>query len=160
MLLKSLDGSEFALELVNYQFPDKWFDEWDSNWLIISIRVKTPLGSWNTIDACLVTWEVAELSRWLKKLASEPIAKSSLGFTEPNLRFELVDKTNTCITIRVYFEQEARPPWSSSKKTFEFEEAADWVDLKVTPGELEEAAIDLQSQLHRFPFRKGEKPGL
>ena len=71
-------------------------------------------------------------------------------FMEPNLRFEVAERDQATITIRVYIELESRPHWF-------FADAAGmddlWIDLRVDADDLHAAAEGLRHELTRFPPR-------
>ena len=70
MLLAGAGGNELELAIVGYQFPEVRTDPWDSNWLLVSVRVVTAEGSWDVVDPCLTTWEAKHLVRWLVNAAA------------------------------------------------------------------------------------------
>ena len=70
VLLAGLEGNELELRVVGYQFPDDDTDPWDSNWLLVSVRVVSPAGTWEVVDPCLTTWEAKHLVRWLVNAAA------------------------------------------------------------------------------------------
>lgn len=65
MLLVTVDGSEFELTVVGYQFPQAM--NAGDDWLVLHIRMKTGVGLWEGKDPVLV-WEEArdlrELAGW------------------------------------------------------------------------------------------------
>ena len=98
----------------------------------------------------MLTWEVQDLSNWLEALASGQAVEKRENFLVPNVRFEVAARDEDTITIRVYFELEARPPWF-------FADAAGmddlWIDLRVDADHLHDAAEGLRHDLTRFPPR-------
>ncbi len=86
MLLRGTKNKSFELDIVDYQFP-KIKEDYDSNWLMISIKVKGLGESWKVTDPMLLTFEVAELSQWLEDLIDNKNSSKALDFMEPNLRF-------------------------------------------------------------------------
>lgn len=151
MILRGRDLSEFELRVAGYQFPGFSGDEFDANWLVVEGRVApADERAWEFRDPALLTWEVERLSDWLKALASGQAVEEGEGFLEPNVRFEIVKREEVTITLRVYFELEARPPWF-------FADAAGmddlWIDLRVDTDDLRAAAEDLRRDLTRFPPR-------
>ncbi len=107
--------------------------------------------TWEFRDPALLTWEVQDLSNWLEALASGQAVEKREDFLVPNLRFEVAARDEDTITIRVYFELEARPPWF-------FADAAGmndlWIDLLVDRDDVRVAARDLHEDLARFPPRE------
>jgi hypothetical protein len=51
------------------------------------------------------------IARWMKQVAQGRRPKP-LGFTEPNLEFELVQQRGQSAHIRVWIEGELRPDWA------------------------------------------------
>lgn len=154
MILRSRDLSEFELRVADYQFPELEHNDWDSNWLTVEIKVAlADERPWISRDPSLLTWEVERLSNWLEALAAGQAVENGEDFVEPNLRFDVVERDEDTITIRVYFELESRPPWI-------FADAAGmddlWIDLRVDSDDLRAAAEDLRHDLTRFPPRAGD----
>ena len=147
MKLQGKDTS-FEINIVNYQFP-KAREEYDSNWLVMRIKVRDKEKSWQVTDACLLTWEIKWLCKWFKKIINNEEGKE-LIFMEPNLRFIKSKKTDKNICIRVYFELEARPKWAYSNIVGEEDL---WIDLMPSKSELNSAINDLRAQLKKFPER-------
>src|SRR5436309_2354225 len=111
MRLENLDGTAvFDLELLRYQLPELEHANWDSNWLVVSGKVVTPLRSWEFVDPCLLTMEAHDLANWLADLVAERQADARIFFTEPNLSFEVVAADSEVIKLRLYFACESLPP--------------------------------------------------
>jgi hypothetical protein len=151
VILQSRDFSAFELRVAGYQFPHIESDEFDANWLVVEgLVAPADERAWKFRDPALLTWEVEGLCNWLEAVASGQDVKESADFTEPNLRFEVAERDQDTITIRVYFELESRPPWF-------FADAAGmddlWIDLRVDADHLHDAAEGLRHDLTRFPPR-------
>src|SRR5437016_14442085 len=86
MLLRGRDGSELQLDVVGYQFPDIEADPWDSNSLLVAVRVVSAQGTWEAVDPCLTTWDAARLCRWLAVLAAGAASTARQAVNEPNGR--------------------------------------------------------------------------
>lgn len=78
MLLKN-EKSYFEMIVTNYEFPEIHDDRYDSNWLIIEIRVTLAKGSWSASYPCMLTDELANLADWLDTLADGKITSTRLG---------------------------------------------------------------------------------
>ena len=161
MLLAGLEGNELELRVVGYQFPFDATDPWDSNWLLVSVRVVSPEGTWEVIDPCLTTWEAKHLVRWLVALARDPgttleSVTTPVTFTEPNLSVMARPKPDepNRVLVRACFELELRPPWVGGAGGTEL-----CVDLDVGRAALARAAASLLGDLVRFPQR-GDDPTL
>jgi len=175
MHLTSPEGSGFELAIVGYQFPEIEQSPYDSNWLLVSIRVKHPRGSWETTGPFLRTTDVAQLATWFDAVALEaPMINretwiesgrpqlagfpnlrlfDSMEFLEPNLRFTLVERNPESAVVRVYFELEARPGWAASSAVGREDL---YVDLRLSPSDLKSAAGSLRAYLTVFPDRAAD----
>jgi len=69
VLLIGKSGSRFELTIIGYQFPTTVDDEWDLNWLNISIAVESERGKWNATDPSLLTSDVDGLASSLDAVA-------------------------------------------------------------------------------------------
>ncbi len=156
MLLAGLEGNELELRVVGYQFPDDETDPWDSNWLLVSVRVVSPAGTWELVDPCLTTWEAKHLVRWLVNAAAHDPAATPATFSEPNLvvtaRAKPADANR--VLLRAAFQLELRPPWARGSGGAELD-----VELDVGRAALARAAASLLGDLVRFPPR-GDDPTL
>lgn len=158
MKLRGREGNELALSIVGYQFPDETVDPWDSNGLLVSVRVVSPQGTWEVVDPCLTTWETSRLASWLTAVARGSMLGAVPGLAEPNLSVRAtVDSLGPAagVSLRACFELENRPPWApmvaGSRNLC--------VDVEVGRSEIGDAAADLRADLVRFPQR-GDDPTL
>jgi len=156
VLLAGLEGNELELRVVGYQFPYDATDPWDSNWLLVSVRVVTTEGTWEVVDPCLTTWEAKHLVRWLVKAAARDPADVPVTFTEPNLSVMARPKPDDArrVLVRACFELELRPPWVGGSGGSRL-----CVELDVGRAALARAAASLLGDLVRFPQR-GDDPTL
>ena len=158
MLLRGRDGSELQLDVVGYQFPHVEADPWDSNSLLVAVRVVSSHGTWEVVDPCLTTWEAAHLVRWLAALAAGDVSSVRQAFNEPNVRMSVNGISPDFDLARVHacFELETRPPWlpgpAAGRDTL-------CVDLDLPRASLRDGAVALARQLRRFPQR-GDDPTL
>ena len=146
MLLKGTDGSEIEIHLTRYQFPEIMDEKWDANWLMISLRVQSPQGSWHTEDPALLTWEVGDLANWFEALANKQQEERWLVFLEPCLGFVVTKQTADTVNLQVRLGHEFRPPWLDS-----WQKAR--VTLTLSRDALRLAAESLREELARFPIR-------
>jgi hypothetical protein len=157
MLLTGREGNELEVGIVGYQFPDEGRDPWDSNWLLVSVRVLSPEGSWEVVDPCLTTWEAKRLVSWLIHAAARDPSTVDMAFTEPNLTVTARSRSSAPLRVhvRACFALELRPPWASTAA------GSDnlCVELDVDRSDLARAAASLLSDLVAFPQR-GADPTL
>ena len=74
----------------------------------------------------------------------------AIGFIEPNLSFGLHTDAGGKVTLRIWFELEARPPWAASDAAGERDV---WIDLDVHRSDAQRAAAELRTELQDFPPR-------
>jgi hypothetical protein len=159
VILVGRQGTELELHIVGYQFPDERFDPWDSNSLLVSIRVVAPQGTWEVVDPSLTTWEADQVVRWLRALSqrADLLAGRPLALTEPNLALAagpILGHPDRAL-VRACFALELRPPWLKAVAG----SGNLCVDLDVARHELATAATSLRADLARFPQR-GDDPTL
>ena len=151
MIFNGIDNQIVELRITNYQYPDIKFGDWDGNWLLILLNVKSNVGHWQTIDPSLTTWEVKELIDWFVDLSNNKKLKNKrLDFTEPNLSFEHIGYSKNKCLIRVRFELESRPQSAIDDKEY-------FVDFEYDSMEIKQVVIDLTNELNNFPERKAEE---
>jgi hypothetical protein len=157
MLLEGREGNELELGIVGYQFPDVEHDPWDSNWLLVAVRVLSEDGSWEVVDPCLTTWEAKHLVAWLVQAAARDPLAAPMTFTEPNLTLtaEAGPESAMRVQVRACFQLELRPPWARTATGSDHL----CVDLDVERADLARAAASLLADLVRFPQR-GDDPTL
>lgn len=138
------------MKVVGYQFPHLENERYDSDWLNVRIRVKLPEVSWVATDPSLLTWELERLIEWLESIADGERVNAEESFTEPNLRFELIEEEPK--RLRVYFELESRPGWAA----YDAARMDDlWVEVEIDAEKLKESAASLREDLKRFAIRVG-----
>jgi hypothetical protein len=148
MILKSeKDQSEFELQLIDYQYPHIENEYWDANWLLVSIRVNSPVASWTHIDPCLMTAEARDLANWLGDVAYNRQSRTRVLFIEPNLSFEFVVRNADTCELRLYFALESCTPGIEAYSD-EF-----FLPFSVTAEALRLAANRLCASVHNFPVR-------
>jgi hypothetical protein len=147
MHLEAGNGNSLALHIQGYQFG-RSTDRFDSNWLVVSGNVQLPPLHWRFRDPCLLTFEVRELAAWLRQAANPMAQAEPLDFTEPNLRFAVLDRSEPTVQVRVWFDLECRP---EETRTVEFGEFFGDFDLHVQ--DLVRAADELTNDLSHHPER-------
>ncbi len=151
MIFNGIDNQIVELRITNYQYPDINFGDWDGNWLLIYLNVKSNVGHWQTIDPSLTTWEVKELIDWFADLSNNKRIKNKrLDFTEPNLSFEHIGSMKNKCLVRLRFELESRPQSAIDDKEY-------FVDFEFSSREIKQVVIDLTNELNNFPERKAKE---
>lgn len=147
MKLINKNQTNFELDIAGYQYPGMETEEYDSNWLMIRIKVKHSKGEWQSTDPSLLTYEAKELAQWLEKIGRNEPVEEEMAFIEPNLSFSLAEKNKY---LRIYFELESRPSWAACN----WANKGDlWLDIEIENNNLLEAAGDLNEQLLNYPQR-------
>lgn len=152
MELRGREGNALTLSIVGYRFPDQAVDPWESNALLVALRVVSPHGTWEVVDPCLTTWEAAELASLLTAFAVTG-DRMAATLTAPNLTVSASAATASTIALRACFELEQRPPWLAAVGG----DGELCVDLEVSTGDAVVAAASLRDDLVRFPQR-GDDP--
>lgn len=149
MIINAIDNQTVEIRITNYQFPSSLDRDWDGNWLNIFLKVESKVGNWQTIDPALTTWEVQELIDWFRDLSKNNKPKwIDMEFTEPNLSLYLQNDYNDLVKlIRIKFNLEFRPKSASDDKEY-------FVDFETDNNKLKRIAIDLETELKRYPIRK------
>jgi hypothetical protein len=149
MKLKSDSGNAFELVVLRYEHPDITADRWDANWLVVSGRVTAGEQSWRFVDACVTTFELAELAEWLQAIGNGR-APREYSFAEPNLAFSYVDGNGPLLRVR--FAHESAPPWLTEPDARVRGLA---VDFAATDSDTASAVTELRNALIEFPIRGG-----
>ena len=119
MIFTGINKQTVEFEITNYQFPEITDCEYDSNWLLIFLKVKSDCGNWQTIDPSLLVSEVKNIIEWIDKLSeNETLNSDYLVFLEPNLEFELKSSTTEKKRIRIIFDLESRPKSADDQKEY------------------------------------------
>lgn len=151
MIFTGVDNQTVEFKISNYQYPEITDGSWDGNWLNIYLNVKSKVGNWQTVDPSLTTWEVQELINWFDILSKNSKPEYfEIGFTEPNLTFELLSNFNAePKKIRIKFDLESRPQSATDDKEY-------FVDIVADNLELKRISEDIENELSKYPERKPE----
>lgn len=146
MFLKSTNGNEFSLEIVQYEFPDET-DVFDSNWLLIKTSIKTKDNIWTVTDPSLETYDIEDIIEWFSTLikGNEP-EDYLLVFTEPNITFRLNNVNKLTINFDLVLEQECVPSFSLDPDEY-------ILNMEVSKNTTSLWLNDLLKQLRKFPVR-------
>ena len=143
------DGQSIELRIAGYEFPEMETEAYDSNWLVVEGFVAHTRGAWRFRDACLLTYEVADLADWLESIARDETIPSECGFIEPVLEFRALVFDGYPV-LRIYFELESRPEWAASDGAGKGDL---WLELPLGEIDLVCAATELRRQLASYPQR-------
>ena len=111
MIFKGINNQSIELNIINYEFPDyidELYVQFDSNWLIVNIKVLSNFGIWEATEPALLTTDFQQMINWFDNLSknNEPNT-TELIFTEPIFLLFLENSHNDMIKkIRIQFEME------------------------------------------------------
>ena len=148
MKLTAADGTSFSLFATDYQFPNSTEDEYDSNWIYVTVNVAGFDQPWTSNDPSLMTWELKSLANWLTSILPVANGENEIRFIEPNLRFQLVGRENDRLIIRTSLALESKPAWWEEDGAFSF-------DMEIDEQQIKHAVESLRFQLEKFPRRGG-----
>ncbi len=166
------DGeTKLEIRIAGYQFPELENEPWDSDWLVVHLRLDTPLGHWERLNPCLTTFEVISLIDWLGEVVQHFEVFESWRsinlvtrelFTEPNLSFQVFSQSprrnrEKSVVFRVYLEAEFLPPYKDQLIRY-FDSDGDgevYFDFRVNKDALLDIISSFASQLEHFPERVG-----
>ena len=114
------------------------------------MSASTPQGSWSVVNPFLLTYEVKELADWFEAVATHTQTENEIGFTEPNLSFDLITHEGGAEYLRVNFAIECLPPWAD-RSGQRMEEV--YIDFPLSEVDLHAAARSLTAQLALYPQR-------
>jgi hypothetical protein len=106
MLLKSDDGNEFELALVEDRFPEVQDGGDDSAYTTITFRINTPDESWEETAPCIDLFELTNLREWLDAVARRGADVAEIEMVEPELRFSVSADSGDEVTVRIGFSAE------------------------------------------------------
>ena len=136
MIFNSIDNQTIEFEITNYEFPDKWGEAYDSNWLMVSLKVNSKFGKWDVINPILTTFELEELIDWFYALADNHLEEGALcAFIEPCLGFKVLSNSSREFKhIRIFLSHSCTPRWMLKDHFFlDFSFNKALVDVSVKP---------------------------
>jgi len=141
------NGQFVELKILGYQYPEMLEDNYDRNWLMIYINVKSTDKQWEAASPALLTFEVQALINWLEKLSDNKVVKyKRKGGYEPNISFELSNKFDSKTkVIKIYFDAEFHPLPQSNRRYC--------IKLKANNEELKKYVEELKNELEKYPIR-------
>jgi len=147
MILKGVNNQTVELKIINYQFPEITNCKYDSNWLLVDLKVNSGCGNWQTLDPSLLVQDIKNIIQWLENLLNNiDINGDSLAFIEPNLEFKLIKQESFLKTVRLIFNSEFAPQQTNDEMEY-------YVDCQLNPAELKKIIEELKNELQAFPER-------
>ncbi len=146
MIFKGVDNQSVEFRITNYQYPNIIDCDFDSNWLLIYLNIKSKCGNWKTIDPSLLTSEVKKIIEWLNEISMNKSVEKNISFLEPNLEFTFIKDQPHSKIIRISFDLESRPKNANDEIDY-------YVDCELSNEELKKAAHDIMDELKSFPER-------
>lgn len=157
MRLVSSDGDELNLSIVGYQFPDAEDPRQRFSWNMVEGDAVHGHQRWHFRWPALTCAEPPVLVRWLRAVAAWAEvgpgggggpAPAALEFTEPNLSFEVLDRSvATGVALRVGLDLELRPPGATGARAGH----PTFLTLRLRPGDLRRAAQELEVDIAQYP---------
>ena len=141
---------------MRYEFPQSQ-NRYDANWLMIRTRLVFRQQEFSDVSPSLEAGDIIRIAVWLEDLSNRRLPECvCLGFTEPNLRFEIFRATDDFVCIGVRMSLESQPPFKTGGIR----------DETVCQFQLSDAQLDAHAQQFRaiadnFPVRQlsqGETP--
>jgi hypothetical protein len=97
------------LDVVGYQFATAE-DRFDRNWLVIRGLARWDDLEWTFQSSCLLTDEARELGHWLRHTTDLAAHVEELTFLEPNLWFDVAERDEATVRLKIGLDYESRPP--------------------------------------------------
>lgn len=148
MKLQSSPENIFALEIRDYQFPNCANIEYDADWLVVEVRITRSQGSWKKAEPCMLTWELANLAEWFRKLGENEEATSSIEFMEPELRFEAEGRS-----LKIFLKYGLIPPWTFLEDDSASGDEVFVMEFRLDHLNLESVIRQLDEMVNKFPVR-------
>jgi hypothetical protein len=148
MIFECTNEQFVEIKILGYEFQKISNDEWDDNWLVIHINVKSTEKHWTATAPAITTFELKGLIDWIKNISNNKIEKyKKVDFTEPNISFELLNNFDSDVKqIKINFFLEFNPLSNMDTEYF--------VELIATNEELKKYANELEDELKKYPERK------
>jgi len=149
MVFNGINNQKIELNIINYQYPDyidELYDQFDSNWLIVNIKVLSNFGDWEATDPALLTFDFEKMIEWFDNLSKNIEPKNTeLIFTEPSFLLFLENSYEDDIKkIKIELDLELRIKGFSPEC---------YVEIHADNEELEKISMDLRNELSKFPAR-------
>lgn len=109
MLLKSLDGKEFELAVIQDRLPESHDGYGDDETPTVSFRVATDDVEWEETAPHLGMHELRNLQAWLESVVEGSPSEAEIDILENELNFKVLKDHGKEVHIRVAFHLEDRP---------------------------------------------------
>jgi hypothetical protein len=153
MRLIGAGGDTLALAVVGYQFPEADDPMVRYSWYMVEGEATQGGAHWRFRWQALACDEAPLVSKWLREAAGhadtpeQNKAPVPLKFTEPILRFELLERSDSSITLAVRLDMEFRLPGVQRRAA----ENPTVLVLEVCSADLWLAADAFESGVAQFP---------
>ena len=144
MVIKNEDNA-VEVEITGYAFPNPTWDEYDRNWLSVTVII-TSDGEINKMSApALLTWEVQRLVAFFREGYEASEGEKSIDFSKQDLSFVLYpEKSDGTKLLQVNLSGDFALPQNKPGIIF----------CEVRKDDLERVADDLQKDLVKYPFKQ------
>ena len=142
----SENNKRLVLDILGYQFPNinKSDDDYDSNWLTVSMAYSDEQLSFQQTDHCLLSFELRELIGAIDGILSGAETGYISDFLEPYLAFAAT-RTNDMYAVLIIF----------------IYDVSAWNDVYICQGMTRQELNDLNLQLkflyEKYPYRSTGK---
>ncbi len=147
------ESFSFSLIVDRYEFPDEELGPTEDNpagedfdpsrFLVVTVSVSTPEGSWQATAPEMTTSELERFADWLEEISQGKRLRMGVYFTERDIEF-VVDEE--CKILTVYLYCDFLPPWMERSQDLALEFPLQAVDLGG-------AIASIRRQLEEFPGR-------
>ena len=105
--LKNIENNiELSLEVVGYQFPESYKDDW----CLIKATIKQGNESCELVDPSVETTELVQLLHWFSSLSEGRLPRyAHLTFTEPCISFKFLAFKDNIVRIAIELGHELKP---------------------------------------------------
>jgi len=125
-------------------------NDFDANWLTLSVDVTSNERSWSASAPALSTWEARELVLWLRSVALGTDEGRGFSGLEGMLQFEAIDLDGAPMLTAVFWR-------GLAPETVKDAEVP--VSFAVPPEQIARFADELLAELEPFPIRAVEPDG-
>lgn len=149
MVFNGINDQKIELNIINYQYPDhidELYHQYDSNWLIVNVKVLSNFGDWEATDPALLTFDFEKMIEWFDNLSKNIEPKNTeLIFTEPSFLLFLENSYEDEIKkIKIELDMELRKNENNDES---------YVEIHANNEELSRISNELRKELSKFPTR-------